>query len=52
MAVAEARLREARELTPGEAMENGRGWHDLYFDTQNVPGASLEDLGWADMCIF
>ena len=49
---AETRLRKVRELAPEEAIATNQGWTAHRLETQHVPEATLDDLGWADAIIL
>ncbi|RKN50514.1 NAD(P)H:quinone oxidoreductase [Micromonospora endolithica] len=49
---AEVRLRKVRELAPDEAIRANSGWQAHHLETQDVPEAQIDDLGWADVVIF
>jgi NAD(P)H dehydrogenase (quinone) len=48
----EVRLRKVRELAPDEAIMSNEGWSAHVAETQNVPEATLDDVGWADVVLF
>lgn len=49
---AETRLRKVPELAPDEAVRANAAWHAHRQETQDVPEAGLDDVGWADAVIF
>ena len=49
---AEARLRRVKELAPDEAIDSRPEWRAHLYATAQIPEASLDDLDWADVCIF